>query len=88
MASKLLLGFRDKDSAFGVTRETLQLLSKELDVSETAVIHIAIARLAKDVLPAYEADDGGLSAEELSWVRDHASPQLPRGKLKAKRTLV
>lgn len=80
MAS-LLLKFRDKDSPYGVSRDTLRTIAGELNMSETTVVHMALARLARDVLPGYEADDGPLSADELAEVRTRARASMPKGKL-------
>ena len=88
MSDKLLLKFRAKDSPYGVTRETLKALSDEMDMSETMVIHLAVSRFAKDVLPAYEADDGPLSATDLAAVCKTARHQLPQGKVLSKRSLL
>src|ERR1039458_5669987 len=85
---KLLLKFRSKNSPYGVTRETLKALSKEMDISETMVVHLAISRFAREVLPDYAADDGPLSASDLAWVRKTANPQLPKGKVLRSRTLL
>ena len=46
MSDKLLLKLRAKDTAYGVTRDTLKALSTALDMSETTVIHVAVARFA------------------------------------------
>lgn len=86
--SNLLLKFRIKDSSFGVTRETLKALSEEMDISETMVVHLAISRFAKEVLPAYPEDGGSLSAADISWVRKTAQPQLPKGKVLRSRSLL
>lgn len=86
--SNLLLKFRTKDSSFGVTRETLKALSDEMDISETMVVHLAISRFAKEVLPAYPADDGPLSAADISRVRKAAQSQLPKGKVVRSRSLL
>jgi hypothetical protein len=88
MSDKLLLKFRTKDSPYGVTRETLKTLSEEMDTSETMVIHLAISRFAREVLPGYSSDDGPLSATDLAWVRKAAQPQLPRGKVLRTRSLL
>ena len=56
--SSLLLKFRSRDTQFGVTRETVKAMAERFDLSETEVVHMALSRLAKDELPAYEADDG------------------------------
>lgn len=84
----LLIKFRAKDSSFGVTRETLRALAAEMDISETMVVHLAISRFAKEVLPAYPADDGPLSASDITWVRKAAKSQLPKGKPLRSRSLI
>lgn len=42
----LLLKFRKRDSAFGVTRETWKDVADALGLSETEAIHVAMSRLA------------------------------------------
>jgi hypothetical protein len=88
MSNNLLLKFKAKDSQFGVTRETLKTLSDEMDVSETMVVHLALSRFAKEVLPSYPADDGPLSAADLARVRNAAQSQLPKGKVLTTRSLL
>lgn len=87
MSEKLLLKFRGKDSPYGVTRETLKALSEELHVSETMAVHLAISRFAREVLPAYAADDGPLAPEYLSWLKATAKARAPKGKVTRKQTL-
>lgn len=86
--SNLLLKFKSKDSPYGVTRETLKALAAKMDVSETMVVHLAISRFAKEVLPAYEMDDGPLTAADISHVRKAAQPMLPKGKVLNTRSLL
>ena len=86
--SNLLLKFKAKDSPYGVTRETLKLLAEEMDVSETMVLHLAISRFAKEVLPAYEMDDGPLKKTDIDFVREKAKQMMPKGKVLATRSLV
>lgn len=62
--AQLLLRLREKDSANGVSRRTIARLAEELDLSETQVIHVALRRLAREVLPTYEPDEGPLTAEQ------------------------
>ena len=50
MSEHLLLKFRDKDSPYGITRDTLKVLAAELGMPETTIIHLAVSRFAKDVL--------------------------------------
>jgi len=77
----LLLKFKSRDSSYGVTRETLKALADEMDVSETMVVHLAISRFAKEVLPAYEIDDGQLTVGDVNRIRKAAEPMLPKGKV-------
>ena len=59
-----------------------------LAVPETTVIHVAVARLAKEVLPAYEADQGPLKPEYFEWLKNAAQSQLSKGKLVSKKSLL
>jgi hypothetical protein len=87
MSDKLLLKFRDKDTSYGVTRETLKALAAELDTTETMVVHLAVSRFAREILPAYEADDGPLSSPYLAWLKKVARTQLPKGKVIRRKSL-
>ena len=87
MSDKLLLKFRDKDTSYGVTRETLRALAAELDTTETMVIHLAVSRFAKEILPAYDVDDGPLSSPYLAWLKKIARAQLPKSKVIRKKSL-
>ncbi len=87
--NNLLLKFKVKDTPYGVTRETLKAIAEEIDVSETMAIHLALSRLAKDVLPAYEMDDGPLSKSDLARIRKVAQPKIDnKGKLLRSRSLL
>ena len=48
-------------------------------MKETQVLHYAVRQLARDVLPAYEADDGPLAAPQLRAIRK----AVPQGKSKS-----
>jgi len=87
VADSLLLKFRSKNTRFGVTRETVKALASELDTTETQVVHMALSKLAEETLPAYEADDGPLSASQLARVRRRAKSAMPKGNAAAKQTL-
>ena len=87
MSDKLLLKFRVKSTPYGVTRETLKALAAELDMTETMVVHLAVSRFAKEVLPNYEADDGPFPPGYLAWLRETAKTRLPRGKVVSKKSL-
>ncbi len=86
-ADSLLLKFRSKDTRFGVTRETVKALAGELDTTETQVVHLALSKLAEEMLPAYEADDGPLTAGQLAKVQKIAKSAMPKGKVLGKQTL-
>ena len=83
----LMLKFRDHDTRFGVTRETLQTMANDLGVNETQVVHMALAKLAGEVLPAYEADDGPLTARQLATVQKLARFTQPQGRALKKEVL-
>lgn len=67
--------FRDSDSAQGVTRETLEKMAEKLHMTSTEVIHHALAKLAMQIFPAYEPDDGPLSDDDMAKIRSTAGPQ-------------
>lgn len=66
--SGLLLRYRDRDTDYGVTRKTATKLAQTLGLSETQVVHVALANLARQTLPRYEADNGPLTAEQLAAI--------------------
>ena len=82
-SSGLLLRYRDRDTDYGVTRRTASKLAHTLGLSETQVVHVALANLARQTLPRYEADNGALSAEQLAAI----DKLVPQGRLKASRRL-
>ena len=65
----MVFRFRETDTRFGVSRRTTTRLAKQLGMTETEVIHFAIALLARDQLPAYDADDGALTAKQLDRIK-------------------
>jgi len=67
-ASGILLRYRDKDTAYGVTRKTTARLASTLGLSETQVVHVALANLARQALPRYELDDGPLTQEQMDAI--------------------
>jgi len=73
-AEGILLRYRDKDTAYGVTRKTTTKLAETLGLSETQVVHVALANLARQTLPRYEADNGPLTKEQLEAI-DKLVPQ-------------
>lgn len=87
VADSLLLKFRTKDTRFGVTRDTVKALAGALDTSETQVVHMALSKLAEEILPSYEADDGPLPAGQLATLRKRAKSKLPKGPVLDKQSL-
>ena len=79
----ILLRYRDKDSAFGVSRDTALKLADTLGVSETQVVHVALAHLARQTLPRYEIDNGPLTDEQMDEIRR----QQPAGRMKTRERL-
>ena len=79
----ILLRYREQDTAYGVTRETTSKLAETLGVSETQVVHIALANLARQTLPRYDADNGPLTAEQLAAI----DRRVPQGRLKPSKRL-
>jgi antitoxin component of RelBE/YafQ-DinJ toxin-antitoxin module len=82
MASKpdqLLLRLRPEDSASGISRATLTRIARRLGFTETQVVHLALRKLAKEVLPAYEADDGVVRAATLRALKKRE----PQGRVKS-----
>lgn len=65
----LLLKFKDADTANTVTRATVRRMSEALGFNDTQVVQYALARLRSEVLPAYEADDGPLSASAIRQLK-------------------
>ncbi|HQR21211.1 MAG TPA: hypothetical protein PKV98_10105 [Burkholderiaceae bacterium] len=85
--SKLLLKFRTRDTQFGVTRKTVKAMAARFDLSETEIVHMALSRMAKEELPAYEADEGPLSARDVKALAKIAGATLPKGRVIKKQSL-
>lgn len=82
-AEGILLRYRDKDTAYGVTRRTATRLAASLGLSETQVVHVALANLARQTLPRYEADEGPLAQEQMDAI-EHLQPP---GRMRVKKSL-
>ena len=52
-------------------------------VSETQVIHVALAQLAKQTLPRYQIDNGPLTEEQMDEIRR----LQPAGRMKTRERL-
>ena len=68
-SSGILLRYRDSDTPYGVSRKTAGKIAKALGLTETQVIHVALAQLAKQTLPRYEPDDGPLTERQARAIR-------------------
>ena len=80
----ILLRYRETDTAYGVSRKTAMTLADTLGLSETQVIHIALAQFARRNLPQYESDDGPLTPRQMEEIRR----LQPRGRMKVKEALI
>jgi hypothetical protein len=81
--SRILLRYRETDSDYGVSRDTATRLAQTLGLSETQVIHVALAKFARQELPQYEPDNGPLTAAQKKAVER----MQPRGRMKLKDSL-
>lgn len=67
----------EKDSDARVSRATLARMASARGTSETEVLHFAARRLADEILPLYEPDDGAVTDQQLDRIRALAStPEL------------
>ncbi len=82
-ASAVLLRYRDADTAFGVSRATATRLAETLGLSETQVIHLALAQFARQTLAGYEVDDGPLTRAQQQVIEK----LVPQGRMKITRSL-
>lgn len=81
--SGILLRYREKDTAYGVTRKTTAKLANTLGLTETQVVHVALANLARQTLPRYELDDGPLTQAQM----DAIDRLQPPGRIKVTKSL-
>lgn len=66
---KFLIQLRARDNEFGVSEETFARLMDELALNQTELVHKALRNLAKEILPAYEDDNGPLTDEQHVAIR-------------------
>lgn len=69
VSGRILFRYRGEDTIAGVSRKTAVRLAKTLGLTETQAIHLALANLAKETLPNYEADEGPLTAAQLRAIK-------------------
>ena len=65
----MLLKFKRKDSPLGVQKATVKQMANLLGFNETDVVHYALSKLAKEIIPAYELDDGPLTDAQLKKIK-------------------
>ncbi len=65
----VILRYRERDTPFTVTRKTTARLAETLGMTETQVIHLALAELAARYLPGYAPDEGPLKPATLRAIR-------------------
>lgn len=82
-AEGILLRYRDKDTAYGVTRRTAIRVAESLGLSETQVVHVALASLARQTLPRYEVDEGPLTQAQMDAIDRLQPPE----RMKVKKSL-
>ncbi len=82
-ATAVLLRYRDADTAFGVSRGTATRLAGFLGMSETQVIHVALAQFARQTLPGYEVDNGPLTKAQQKAIEKLE----PQGRMKVTKSL-
>lgn len=68
----VILRYRERDTPYTVSRKTTARLADTLGMTETQVIHLALAELAARHLPRYAPDDGPLKPATLSRIRKRA----------------
>ncbi len=66
---KFLFQLRSVDNEFGVSEDTFARLMAELSLNQTELVHKALRNLAKEVLPAYQQDDGPLTDAQNAAVK-------------------
>jgi hypothetical protein len=82
-ANALLMRFQPTDTASKVSRATLANLAKHLGYKrESEVLHYAVRKLADEVLPTYEPDDGLLTPKQLAAILK----AVPQGRMKSVRS--
>jgi CHAD domain-containing protein len=77
----LLMRFQADDSGSKVSRDTVKRLAKQLGLKrEAEVLHYAVKKLAAEVLPHYELDDGALTAKQIAAIQK-AAGQAGQGRV-------
>jgi hypothetical protein len=53
----------------GVQKQTVKRMADLLGFNETDVVHYALSKLAREVIPTYEMDDGPLTESQLNKIK-------------------
>jgi hypothetical protein len=77
--NNIWLRFPPTDTADAIGHATLSRLAARQGMSEIETIHYALKQLAKEEIPAYEPDDGDLTAREIAAIRK----RVPQGRMKS-----
>ena len=78
---KFLIQLRARDNEFGVSEETFVRLMEELALNQTELVHKALRNLAKEILPAYEDDNGPLTDEQHVAIRKMSGMEITEADL-------
>lgn len=75
--SEILFRMPEHDSEARISRTTLARMAALRGTSETEVLHYAARRLADEILPLYESDDGPLTDRQMGRIKELAEvPEL------------
>lgn len=85
---QLSLQFDLQDTPAGVALSTLQVLAGELNMSETQVVLLALARLANEKMPEYSPDDGPLTTAEILAIQSDTDAHMPKGRVLQRMSLL
>jgi hypothetical protein len=77
----LLVKFRANDTKNGVSRRMVKAMAAEMGVSETQVIHIALAQYAEENMPICVPDNGPLTGKQITALRKDAAKHMSSGKV-------
>jgi hypothetical protein len=76
-SQNVILRYRERDTPFAVTRRTTARLAETLGMTETQVIHLALAELASRHLPNCAPDEGALSPATIRAIKK----RVPQGRM-------
>lgn len=67
--NQLAFRYREIDTPMSVTRTTAKAVAQALGVDETQMVHLAIRKLAQEMLPQYPEDNGPLTAAQIAEIK-------------------